>query len=129
MRIPPVPEGDGFPKHIVMNIRRLCYSQIDKQAWDDCINHSSNGLVYALSWYLDVVAPEWEAIVITQGSTYHICFPLPVRKRWGMPYIFHPYFCQQLGIYYRHSPDDALIRQLTQTLFSHYSYIPGFSST
>ena len=107
-----------------MNVRRLRHFQIDKQAWDNCINHSPNGLVYALSWYLDVVAPGWEAIVIAQGSEYQVCFPLPVRKRWGITYIAHPYFCQQLGIYYRDLLDNKVVERLIQTLFSHYSYIP-----
>lgn len=107
-----------------MKVEKLSHHQINKSAWDECINHSPNGLVYALSWYLDTVSPDWEAIIVTQNTTYQVCFPLPVRQRWGISYLYHPYFCQQLGIYHRQPLSKELIEKIFQTLFTHYSYIP-----
>lgn len=107
-----------------MLIKYLLHHQIDKQAWDDCIDRAPNGLVYALSWYLDTVTPGWEAIVAVEHSAYQMVFPLPVRQRWGQKYIFHPLFCQQLGLFFQKTPDKALADKMIQTLLTYYAYIP-----
>lgn len=107
-----------------MTIKHLRHDQINKQTWDDCVHHSPNGLVYALSWYLDTVSPGWEAIVAVQHSSYQIVFPVPVRYRWKQKYVFHPFFCQQLGLFYRQVPDKTLVAEMMQALLAHYTYIP-----
>ncbi len=106
------------------NLKYLSRSEIDDEKWNRCIDTSPNGLVYALSWYLDAVSPQWEAIVVLHGGEYQLCFPLPVRTKWGMRYLYHPHFCQQLGIYCRKSPDSAVTQEVFQALFSQYPYIP-----
>lgn len=77
-------------------IRHLRHSDIDTLKWDKCINRSPNGLVYAYSWYLDVVCPGWEALV---EDDYISIMPLPVGKKYGYTYTFPPLFSQQLGIF------------------------------
>jgi len=39
------------------------HNQIDFERWDKVITNSQNGLVYALSWYLNIVTPGWEALI------------------------------------------------------------------
>ncbi|MGC8866239.1 MAG: hypothetical protein ACP5O2_11030 [Bacteroidales bacterium] len=79
-----------------MIIRHLRYDEIDKAKWDWCISMAFNGNVYAYSWYLDIVAYGWEALV--QGD-YQTVFPLPVRSKWGIAYLYQPKFVQQLGVF------------------------------
>lgn len=79
-----------------MTIRHLRYDEIDKAKWDRCITLAFNGNVYAYSWYLDIVAYGWEALV--QGD-YETVFPLPVRSKWGVSYLYQPLFVQQLGVF------------------------------
>lgn len=55
-----------------MTIRHLRYNEIDKTKWDRCIQTAFNGNVYSFSWYLDVVAYGWEALV--EGD-YETVFP------------------------------------------------------
>ena len=76
-------------------IRYLTNEEIDKKKWDDCIKESFNGLVYAYSWYLDIVAEGWEALV---EDDYERVFPLTGNKKMGINYLFQPPFTQQLGI-------------------------------
>ena len=45
------------------HIRFLKNNQVNKQRWDDCIDHCPNGLIYAKSFYLDCVCPGWNALV------------------------------------------------------------------
>ncbi len=79
-------------------IRYLEHASIDFEQWDECIAHAPNGNVYAWSWYLDMVSPGWNALV--EGD-YQAVMPLPSRKKWGIDYIFQPFFAQQLGVFSR----------------------------
>ena len=77
-------------------IKLLKHNNIDKTRWNDCINKSFNGNVYALSWYLDIVHPEWDALV---ENDYERVMPLTASKKFGISYMFQPFFVQQLGVY------------------------------
>ncbi|MDZ4667693.1 MAG: hypothetical protein SGJ00_07395 [bacterium] len=44
-------------------IRYLSHSAIDKVKWDHCIGTAENHLIYGLSWFLDIMCTEWEALV------------------------------------------------------------------
>ena len=77
-------------------IRYLTYDEIEKHKWDDCIQRSVNGIVYAYSWYLDIVCPSWEALV---ENDYERVLPLTKNKKSGISYLFQPFFTQQLGVF------------------------------
>jgi hypothetical protein len=85
----------------------LKHHQIDKNRWDEVIRTSSNGLVYALSWYLDTVSPGWEALI---EDDYEYLMPLPVKKKIGVPYLVQPLFTQQLGIFSAHPVSPGKVR-------------------
>jgi hypothetical protein len=70
--------------------------EIDRERWDDCIRKSFNGIIYAYSWYLDVVSPGWEALI---EDDYKSVMPLTAGKKIGFRYLFPPFFVQQLGVF------------------------------
>ncbi len=76
-------------------IHYISHKDINKGKWDECIAHSENSLVYAMSWFLDVVSPKWDALIY---GDYEAVMPLPVVKR-GIKYISQPVFTQQLGVF------------------------------
>lgn len=76
-------------------IKRLKNHQIDKAKWDDVITQSDNPCVYLLSWYLDIISPNWEALIYDH---YKYVMPLPVKTKWSIPYLIQPLFCQKIGI-------------------------------
>jgi hypothetical protein len=73
--------------------------EIDREQWDSCINASKRTKPYALSWYLDIMSPGWEALV---DDDYDSVFPIPSKTKFGIRYIATPAFLQQLGAF---SPD------------------------
>lgn len=75
-------------------IHYLQHNQIDKSKWDATITECGN--IYAYSWYLDIVHPEWEALV---EDDYQSVMPLTGGKKFGVSYLFQPYFVQQLGVF------------------------------
>ena len=77
-------------------IRYITHNQIDKQRWDDCVAQSPDGLVYAWSWYLDVVHPGWEALI---EDDYEAVMPLTGGKKFGINYLFQPFFTQKFGVF------------------------------
>ena len=77
-------------------IRYFNNQEIDKQKWDACIKESFNGLVYAFSWYLDIVTEDWEALV---ENDYERVFPLIPGKKGGVNYLYQARFTQQLGVF------------------------------
>ena len=81
-----------------MDIQYLKNSEIDRDQWNECIDKSINGLIYAHDWYLDIVSPGWEALILGE---YDAVFPLPFLKKYGIPYLSHPFFAQQLGVFYK----------------------------
>ena len=77
-------------------IRYLRHSEIDRGKWDSCIRTSENGLIYAYSWYLDIIHPGWEALV---KDEYAAVMPLTGGRKFGVSYLFQPFFAQQLGVF------------------------------
>ena len=82
------------------NFKYIKNKNIDRVKWDNCISNSKNYRVYGLSWYLDVVCENWDAIVF---EDYEAVFPVIYKKFFFIKKVFHPLFCQQLGLFYKPS--------------------------
>jgi hypothetical protein len=80
--------------HSGHHIRYLERQEIDVARWDRCVANAPNGWVYARSWFLDGWG-KWSALV--EGD-YDYIMPLPEKKKYGIRYIYTPYFVGQLGI-------------------------------
>ena len=85
------------------NIQYLSHQQIDKAKWDACINKATNGLAYAYSFYLDIMAKNWDALVLSKGShsekDYEVVMPLTWNKKYGIHYLYQPFLTAQLGVF------------------------------
>lgn len=75
-------------------IHYLEHNAIDRRKWDALIAECGN--VYAFSWYLDIVHPQWEALV---EDDYQAVMPVTGGKKFGVRYLFQPFFVQQLGVF------------------------------
>jgi len=94
-------------------IKYLRHIDIDKLKWDDCINHSVNRIVYARSWYLDIVSPGWDALV---EDDYVSLFPLTHNRKFSIRYLFQPYFTQQLGVFTRNHLTEDLVHHFLDSI-------------
>lgn len=95
-------------------ILHLKHNEIDRQRWDSAIGHSVQQVPYACSWWLDIVCPQWEALV---QDDYSALFPLPLNRKFGLPYLAQPVLTQQLGLFScdKHHDDDV-IRNFTKAI-------------
>ena len=79
-------------------IQYLTHNQINLNKWDATVAECGN--IYAYSWYLDIVRPGWDALV---EDDYQSVMPLTGGKKFGVNYLFQPYFVQQLGVFSKQS--------------------------
>jgi len=100
-------------------ITYLSHKEIDKQKWDNCIQRSVNGMIYAYSWYLDIVSPDWEALV---ADDYESVMPLTRRKKIGIHYLFPPFFTQQLGVFSVSKFNEDKIREFIEAIPRKFSF-------
>ena len=101
-----------------MQIQHLRHKSIDLEKWDMVIRLSINHLGYAYSWYLDIVSPGWEALV---SDDYEYIMPLPVKRKYKIPYLVQPALSQQLGIFSKNKISEDII-QLFIKKIPYYSY-------
>lgn len=101
-----------------MKISHLRNKSIDYARWDACISQSHNQLTYAYSWYLDVVSPDWEALV---SENYEFVMPLPVKSRYKIPYLVQPVLTQQLGIFSNQPITESIVKLFIKEI-PYFSY-------
>ena len=96
-------------------LKYLEHKNIDYENWDRCVENASNSRIYAMSWHLDRTAEIWDALI---WGNYEIVMPLPVRKKWGIKYIYQPAYTQQLGIF--PPPPQIILKQFYSQLKKHF---------
>lgn len=102
------------------SIQYLKHSEIDQAKWDKAIDNSTNGLVYAYSWVLDHMTDRcWDALVT---DDYSFVFPLPWTSKWGIKYLYQPYFCQQLGLFAPVEITAPLLNRFLAAIPKHFRY-------
>lgn len=100
-------------------IKYLSHKEINKRKWDECVSSSVNGRVYAYSWYLDIVADHWDALVL---DNYQAVFPLPFRHKLGVDYVYQPVFTQQLGLFSKQPLSPRLLEEFLAEIPSRFQY-------
>jgi hypothetical protein len=92
------------------------HNEIDRVRWDECVGNSPRVKPYGFSWYLDIMAPGWAALI---DDDYDAVFPITGFKRFGISYIATPVFLQRLGVF---SPGKSESDKINEFL----EYIPDF---
>lgn len=102
-----------------MKINYLKHNDIDKEKWDRCIASSINDLIYARSFYLDIMSPGWDAL---EMNGYESVMPLTWKKKFGIRYLHQPSFTQQLGIFGPGKFDEILIKPFLDKAFKVFDF-------
>jgi len=101
-------------------ITYLKHTEIDKYKWDACITRASNSLIYAYSWFLDVVSPNWDALIL---DDYTAVMPITHRKKYFFSYLFQPFFTQQLGVFSRLETPDFVVQDFLNAIPAKFKFI------
>ncbi len=84
------------------------------------MKRSVNGMVYAYSWYLDLVNSRWEGLV---ENDYERVMPLTPGKKFGIDYLFQPVFTQQLGIFSQSHLTDEVVQNFLDAIPKKYKFV------
>ncbi|MEO6814633.1 MAG: GNAT family N-acetyltransferase [Ginsengibacter sp.] len=104
----------------MQNIQFVKHKDIDKMKWDVRVAIASNGLIYACSYYLDVMSENWDALIM---DDYEAVMPLTWNKKFGISYLRQPPFTQQLGIFGSANFDKKLTGQFIKKALERYPFI------
>ena len=104
-------------------IKYLKHSEIDFLKWDNCINSSHNELIYANSWYLNLVSPKWDALIL---DDYQAVMPITWKRKYGIKYVFPPFFTQQLGVFSKIQLSSMQIQSFLHSLSSEFKFVDTF---
>ncbi|MCF8370066.1 MAG: hypothetical protein K9H64_00500 [Bacteroidales bacterium] len=103
-----------------MKIVYLKHKLIDKRKWDLCIKNSFNGIIYAYSWYLDIVSENWDALV--EGD-YETVMPLTKNQKYKIQYLRQPSFAQQLGVFSTSRLDKNKVETFLKAIPKEFKYV------
>ena len=104
----------------MLTIVYLENAEIDIIKWDLCITKAANALPYAYSWYLDIVAPNWDALVY---GDYEVVMPLTHKTKLWQSYIFQPAWSQQLGVFSTHPLSQLLVNEFLAAIPAKFRWI------
>ncbi|HBX51029.1 MAG: hypothetical protein A2275_09905 [Bacteroidetes bacterium RIFOXYA12_FULL_35_11] len=104
---------------MALDIKYIKHQDLDYKQWDNCIANAFNGIVYGYSWYLDIVCDSWDALV--EGD-YEIVMPLTHRVKYGIHYLYQPFFTQQLGLFSIKKLDATTTESFIKAIPSKYRY-------
>ncbi len=87
--------------------------ELDEDKYNSCIKSAINSRIYAYSWYLDIVADNWDVLVL---NNYEAVMPLPWKSKYFIKYIYPPVWTQQLGVFSESEIDDSLIKEFIHSI-------------
>ncbi len=111
-----------------MIINHFKHSQIDIDKYDECITNSIQSRIYAHSWYLDIVADNWNVLVL---NDYEAVMPLPymrAKRNLFLAKIIQPPFCQQLGVFSKINLSDEVFNTFLDNFLKHKPKLYNFNS-
>ena len=79
-----------------MSIKYIHREHLDEEKYNQCIATSLQSKIYAFSWYLDIVCDNWDVLVL---DDYEAVMPIPWRKKYGIKYVYPPFWVLQLGVF------------------------------
>jgi len=101
-------------------IKYLKHDEIDTEKWDKCISNSVNGLLYASSWFLDLVNDKWEGLVL---NDYEAVMPLTPGRKMGIDYLYQPRFTQQLGVFSKLHLTEKTVMEFLKSIPEKFKFI------
>lgn len=85
-----------------MKIQQVSRQELDESKYNDCIENAKFSKIFGFSWYLDAVVDQWMVLMI---NDYEAVMPIPYKKKYGITYVYPPFWILELGIYSKSKND------------------------
>lgn len=106
-------------------IKHLRHGEIDTEKWDLVVGSVAHPQPYGFSWFLNWVAPGWEAVIY---GDYDAVLPIfPAEKR-GLRFTTRPFGTQQLGPFHKIPLQSDLVQALLEAAMAQVRYGEFFLS-
>ena len=100
-----------------MSIKYIHREHLDEEKYNQCIDTSLQSKIYAFSWYLDIVCNTWDVLVL---NDYEAVMPIPWRKKYGIKYVYPPFWVLQLGVFSNEVIDE---NEFLTPLFNKFKFV------
>ena len=100
-----------------MSIKYIHREHLDEEKYNQCIDSSLQSKIYAFSWYLDIVCNTWDVLVL---NDYEAVMPIPWRKKYGIKYVYPPFWVLQLGVFSNEVIDE---NEFLTPLFNTFKFV------
>lgn len=101
-------------------IRFFKREDIDDKRWNGVVHFALNNMPYGYTWFLDNVAEVWHGLV---WGDYEMVMPLITNKKYGIEYVYQPFFTQQLGIFAAKRLKPSTVSKFLEVIAERYLYI------
>ncbi|WP_300601161.1 GNAT family N-acetyltransferase [Niabella sp.] len=91
------------------HIRLVKRRDLDAGKWNSCISNDPNGVIYGRTFFLDAVAKNWDGLVL---NDYEAVMPLVWNQKYGLQYLYQPFFTNALGIFCKNAEAELVSRFL-----------------
>ena len=105
---------------LIMEFKILESKEIDKFIWDSRVDDSENRSLFGYSWYLDIICPNWCALII---GDYEYFLPLPYKKFLWWKIVYVPPFSSRFTFFSKHSLDVLLFKEVINFLSNRFKFL------
>lgn len=105
-------------------IQYIKRKDLDVEKYDACIEKSIQSRIYAFSWYLDIVAENWDVLVL---DDYKAVMPIPWKKKYGIKYVTQPLWLLELGVFSLEAKIDT--QPFFKSLFNKFRFVESRLNT
>ena len=99
-------------------IKYIKRKNLDVLKYDYCIENSVQSKIYAFSWYLDIVADNWDVLVL---NDYQAVMPISWRKKGFIKYVYPPLWLLELGVFSMHK--EVVIHKFLEIILKRFKYV------
>lgn len=79
----------------------ISFKELPIQKWNDLINDSAESSIFGLSWYLEIVSPNAQFILIFEEEELIAGMPFDLKEKYLLKYSLQTIFSQHTGIFIR----------------------------
>ncbi|MFT7352885.1 MAG: hypothetical protein ACI9XR_002676 [Flavobacterium sp.] len=91
---------------------------LDVLKYNSCIENAIQSRIYAYSWYLDIVAANWDVLIL---NDYEAVMPIAWKRKYGIKYVYPLLWVLELGVFY---PDNKIkVAPFLDTLFNKFRFV------
>jgi hypothetical protein len=90
---------------------------LDVVKYNDCIENALQSRIYAYAWYLDIVADNWDVLVL---NDYEAVMPIPWKQKYGIKYVYPLLWVLELGVF--SSDDKTSLEPFLSVLFDTFRF-------